>query len=106
MIIACIISFIVGSFVMLCAIAIVSNCNEDGQRNKVHFYVTKDADGTLALWFRKPVRDEAYETFMSDKYGCIMLTNSRFKYLGLNPDDFKNLKYEDEPVEVFLNLNE
>ena len=27
-----------------------------------------------------------------------------FKMFGLNQDDFKDLKWEDEPVEVFLNM--
>ena len=28
------------------------------------------------------------------------------KNFGLNPDDFKDLKWEDEPVEVFVNMEE
>lgn len=31
---------------------------------------------------------------------------SDFQKFGLNPDDFNNLKWEDEPVEVFLNLKD
>lgn len=106
MITACIISFLVGALIMFCAIGVVSNCKEEEPRNKVRFYVAKDKVGKLWLYLGKPVRDEVYETFMSNKYGCIMVTNSRFKYLGLNPDNFKNLKWEDEPIEVFLNLED
>ena len=32
------------------------------------------------------------------------LFNIAYDKLGLNSTDFKNLKFEDEPVEVFLNL--
>ena len=28
------------------------------------------------------------------------------KSFGLNPDDFKDLKWEDEPVEVFVNMED
>lgn len=75
-------------------------------QNKVRFFVAKDKVGKLWLYLGKPTRDEVYETFMSNKYGCLMVTTSRFKYLGLNPDDFKNLKWEDEPVEVFINMED
>ena len=30
----------------------------------------------------------------------------KFKYLGLNTDDYKDLKWEDGPVEVFLKLDD
>ena len=29
-----------------------------------------------------------------------------FKYFGLNENDYGNLKWEDEPVEVFLNMED
>ena len=36
----------------------------------------------------------------------LMVNEHYFKDFGLNPDDFKDLKWEDEPVEVFLNLED
>ena len=35
-----------------------------------------------------------------------IVESNYFNDLGLNLDDFKNLKWEDEPVEVFLNLED
>ena len=35
-----------------------------------------------------------------------MEVTENFSIYGLNPDDFKNLKWEDEPIEVFLNLED
>ena len=34
--------------------------------------------------------------------GC----DSQFKWYGLNENDYKDLKWEDEPIEVFLNLED
>lgn len=75
------------------------------KKNKVHFYVTKDKNGVLILWFGKPKRAVLSELW----YGCdevnwITDRVSDFHLYNLNPKDFDNLKWEDEPVEVFLNM--
>ena len=84
-------------------------------RNKVHFYVARDKDGDLNLFLNKPSR--SYNLNKWKQYNFYKLGENKhkwiatriveddyFKDLGLNPTDFKNLKFEDEPVEVFLNL--
>ena len=74
--------------------------------NKVHFYVARDKDGKLWLYLGKPKR-RCY-TFLNS-YGAIgsfMASEYHFIDFGLTPDDFKDLKWEDEPVEVFLNLED
>ena len=71
-------------------------------RNKVHFYVARDKNGRLFLYLSKPFRRG--DEFFSNERGNIMLRD--LKCFGLNPDDFKDLKWEDEPVEVFLNLGD
>ena len=71
-------------------------------KNNVHFYVARDKDGRLFIYLRKPVRRG--DEFFSNERGNIMLRD--LKCFGLNPDDFKDLKWEDEPVEVFLNLDD
>ena len=71
-------------------------------RNKVHFYVARDKNGRLFLYLSKPFRRG--DEFFSNERGNIMLRD--LKCFGLNPDDFKDLKWEDEPVEVFLNLDD
>ena len=73
-------------------------------KNKVHFYVSRDEDCFLFLYIGKPFRcancfNENVKMFrLLDSYSC--------KSLGLNKKDFQNLKWEDEPIEVFLNLED
>ena len=74
--------------------------------NRVHFYVARDKDGIIYLYIGKPKR----------RYGCFLgsyrersvaiIDEDDFKMFGLNPNDFKNLKWEDEPVEVFINIED
>lgn len=74
-------------------------------KNNVHFYVARDEnDGRLCLYLGKPRRDCSY--FMPVYPGILIGYKSRFYEFGLNPTDFKDLKWEDEPVEVFLNLDD
>lgn len=96
MIIACITSFIVGAF-----IGFVSNCKGEKSYSKVHLYITRDKDGFLGLWLGKPFRTENEWT------GSVLLATAyRFCSYNLNKKDYKDLKWEDEPVEVFLNLED
>ena len=71
-------------------------------KNNVHFYVARDKNGRLFLYLSKPFRRG--DEFFSNERGNIMLRD--LKCFGLNPDDFKDLKWEDEPAEVFLNLDD
>ena len=73
-------------------------------QNKVHFYVARDKTRNLLwLYLGKPIRfkDDAWLPW---KHGTVIETESSFGILGLNKEDYINLKWEDEPVEVFLNL--
>ena len=71
-------------------------------KNKVHFYVARDKNGKLWLYMGKPVRN--IDTFHPCAEGCTVDVGEYFFNFGLNPKDFEHLKFEDEPVEVFLNL--
>lgn len=72
--------------------------------NKVHFYVARDKDGDLWLYIGKPFRNNI--EFHSDpKRGVFCLTYN-IEYYGLKYEDYDYLKWEDEPVEVFLNLEQ
>lgn len=74
-------------------------------QNKVHFYVARDKNGQLYLYLGKPVRD--YDEFIGDiTKGSVVLTGYHFNKFGLNKNDYAKLKWEDEPVEVFLNLED
>ena len=68
-------------------------------KNNVHFYVARDKDRSLWVYMCKPVRDN--DEF---KATIIVSTRWRFEHFGLNQNDYANLKWEDKPVEVFLNL--
>lgn len=70
--------------------------------NKVHFYVARDKDGKLWLYMCEPIRaDNGFVSALN-----IYLTHRNFHIFGLNENDYDSLKWEDEPVEVFLNLND
>ena len=71
-------------------------------KNKVHAYVARDKNGSLWLYFNKPIR--GVEKFFGT--GNVPLSQRKIKCLGLNKADYDNLKWEDEPVEVFVNMDE
>lgn len=79
-------------------------------KNKAHFYVARDKNGDLWLYIGKPVRtiDEFhegnYDQFLACNYGKVIVSSKYFSKYGLNENDYDNLKWEDEPVEVSLNL--
>lgn len=98
-----IISFLIGAFTMFVYIAVSASLKEE-KSNKVHFYVAKHKNKVLSLWFRKPFRSIEYWVY-GDNSMCIASGKDLNSY-GLNIDDFKNLKWEDEPIEVFLNLED
>ena len=73
-----------------------------GMRNKVHFYVARDKDGTLNLWFNKPKRAvnfwycqqkqddwKATEEFIQNKH-------------EIDGKQFPKLTWNDEPIEVMV----
>ena len=74
------------------------------KRNRVHFYVSRDMDGMIYLYLGKPFRGDSEFHGVAGK-NIFVLTNN-FKSFGLKQDDFKNLKWEDEPLEVFVNMEE
>ena len=74
------------------------------KRNNVHFYVARDKNGELWLYIGKPIRGIAEFHGVMDKKMFALTRN--LKSFGLNKDDFKDLKWEDEPVEVFLNMED
>ena len=94
MIIACIISFIVGAMLMMCAIGLMSYQKDKKPRNKVKFFVGKSEFGNLAL-------------ILLDKVdGTIIGFSDCFaRRYGLNPEDFADMKPM-ERKEVFLNLED
>lgn len=92
MIIACIISFLVGAMLMMCAIGMVAIQKDKKPRNKVHFIVTKQERLNLIV-LNKP------------KEWFHLCDEEDFIYWNLNPEDFADMK-KGEIKEVFLNLED
>lgn len=77
------------------------------KRNKVHFYVARDKNSDrLWLHLNKPIRSKRLSQWIGSG-GCKPICpDNSFKDVGLNADDYKDLRWEDEPVEVFLNMED
>lgn len=72
--------------------------------NRVKFYVARDIDGGLYLYLGKPLRGDG-EFHGNNKANVFTLTGN-LRSFGLNKNDYKNLHWKDEPVEVFVNMEE
>ena len=100
----CFIAFIIGAVFMLATLCIVAISKDKEPRNNVHFYVARDKDGDIYLYLGKPIRIS--DNFIQCNGGCILEGAKGFLNYGLNEEDYADLKWEDEPVEVFLNLED
>ena len=100
----CFISFIIGAMFMFVAICIAAMGKVQEPMNKVHFYMARDKDGNLFLYLKKPIRGSNY--FVSSSGGMLLVETTNFSEYGLNPNDFKELKWKDEPEEVFINMQD
>ena len=89
---------------MLVALAIAAMGKDDEPMNKVHFYVARDRNGELLLYMSKPFR--GIDRFHPHLNGCIITNEDDFSNFGLNKYDYANLKWEDGPVEVFINMED
>lgn len=111
-----IINLIMLGIAIVCAIAfavIVLDFVEDKviskflkKRNRVHFYVARDKDGFIYLYIGNPKRRHGCFVGSYRERSVAIIDENDFKMFGLNQDDFKDLKWEDEPVEVFLNMED
>ena len=98
----CFISFILGALFMLTMLCIAAMGKVQEPTNKVHFYVARDMDGKLFLYIGKPVRKS--DEFLPGNDGKLVVPSRKFSQCGLNKNDYADLKWEDEPVEVFINM--
>ena len=94
--------FVLAFIIVPCYKSEIKNLSKS-LRNNVHFYVARDEDDGLFLYMGKPFR--GIKEFHPYQNGCI-ITSDDLSNFGLNKDDYANLKFEDEPVEVFLNLED
>ena len=100
----CFVSFVIGSVFMLAMMSIAAIVKDKEPMNNVHFYVARDKNGELFLYMGKPFR--GINKFHPYQNGCIITSDDDLSNFGVNKDDYANLKWEDEPVEVFLNLED
>ena len=100
----CFISFLLGALLMLTMLCIAAMGKVQEPMNNVHFYVARDKDGILFLYMGKPIRSTS--EFLSSDYGRLINKSRHFSKYGLNEDDYAYLKWEDEPVEVFITMND
>lgn len=98
----CFISFILGALFMLTMLCIAAMGKVQEPMNNVHFYVARDMDGKLFLYIGKPVRKS--DEFLPGNDGKLVVPSRKFSQCGLNKNDYADLKWEDEPVEVFINM--
>ena len=92
------------AFILLDFVSDKVKSTSSKNRNNIHFHVARDKNGELWLYIGKPIRGIVKFHGVAGK-NIFVLTNN-LKSFGLNKDDFKDLKWEDEPVEVFLNLED
>lgn len=98
-----VIAFILGAISMFMMVCIGHAAKQEEPKNRVHFYVARDKDGSLWLYMGKPTRTD--DKFASS-INIVLRSPNKFRYLGLNENDYSNLKWEDEPVEVFINMED
>ena len=87
------------TFIIFC----VENTKKKKLENNVHFYVARDKNGDLYLYLSEPVRSGS--CFYPNFCGGLIASEPNFKNFDLKVEDFKNIKWDDELVEVFLKLN-
>ena len=100
-----VIAFILGAISMFMMVCIGYAAKQEEPVNRVHFYVAKDKDGGLYLYLGKPFRGSS-EFYGNPDKGSSFLTYHNFEYFGLNENDYKDLKWDDEPLEVFVNMED
>ena len=98
----CLVFFILLFIILFIIQSIKIRKLSENPKNNVHFYVARDKDNSLWLYLGKVTRSE--QIFMSTSYGRIIISEKYFSKYALDVNNYANLKWEDEPVEVFLNL--
>ena len=95
--------FIVALIIVFCYELKIRNLHAQ-LRNKVHFYVARDKNGNLWLYMGKPFKNDS-QFYADSGKGVFILPLCIFEFY-LNENDYANIKWEDEPVEVFVNMEE
>lgn len=100
-----VIAFILGAISMFMLVCISYAAKQEEPMNRIHFYAARDKNGLLHFYIGKPDRDDT-EFCTSIHKGVMVLSRYTQEFLGLNEDNYKDLKWEDEPIEVFINMED
>ena len=95
---------VTSALIILDFVADKVNSTSSKKRNRVHFYVARDKNGLLFLYIGKPIR--AALGFIPNSNGRIIALEGDFSKYGLDANDYANLKCGDEPLEVFVNMED
>ena len=101
-----VIAFILGVISMFVMFCLVHAAKMEEPVNKVHFYVAREKNRALRLYMGKPIRCEGIFVSFREKGGKCLGRDGDLKMYGLNENDYKDLKWEDEPLEVFINMED
>ena len=101
-----VIAFILGVISMFAMFCLGHAAKMEEPVNKVHFYVAREKGGALSLYIGKPLRCESIFFSSWKKRGKRIGRGSDLKMYGLNENDYKDLKWKDEPLEVFVNMED
>ena len=99
-----VIAFILGAIVMFVMFCMGYTAKQEEPANKVHFYVAREHDGALRLYMGKPIRCEGIFLSCREKGGRCLGRDGDLAMFGLNENDYEYLKWEDEPLEVCVNM--
>ena len=101
-----VIAFILGVISMFVMFCLGHAAKMEEPVNKVHFYVAREKDGALSLYIGKPIRCESIFISFWEKGGRCLRRDGDLEMYGLNENDYKDLKWKDEPLEVFVNMED
>ena len=101
-----VIAFMLGAMVMFVMFCMGYTAKLEELENKVHFYVAREKDGVLRLYMGKPIRCEGMFVSSWKKRGKCIGRGSDLAMFCLNENDYEDLKWEDEPLEVFVNMED
>ena len=101
-----VIAFILGAISMFMLVCIGYAAKQEEPANKVWFYVARDESGILWLYMGKPIRYKSLFVSCREKGGRCLGCDKDLKMYGINENDYKDLKWEDEPLEVFVNMED
>ena len=101
-----VIAFILGAIVMFVMFCMGYTAKQEEPENGVRFYVAREHDGALRLYMGKPIRCEGIFVSCREKGGRCLGRDGDLEMYGLNENDYKDLKWEDEPLEVFVTMED